>query len=57
MDLFNIKISMNTLLFDGHFIQKNEFIIQKNTQIKWGNWNPSILLGISGFQLPRFIWV
>jgi len=25
---------MNTLLFDGHFIQKNEFIIQKNTQIK-----------------------
>ena len=31
MDLFNIKIIMNTLLFDGHFIQKNEFIIQKKT--------------------------
>ena len=30
MDLFNIKISMNTLLFDGYFIQKDEFIIQKN---------------------------
>ena len=29
MDLFNIKTSMNTLLFDGYFIQKNEFIIQK----------------------------
>ena len=34
MDLFNIKISMNTLLFDGHFIQKNEFIIQKNQKIQ-----------------------
>ena len=31
MDLINIKIIMNTLLFDGHFIQKNEFIIQKKT--------------------------
>ena len=34
MNLFNIKISMNTLLFDGHFIQKNESIIQKNQKIQ-----------------------
>ena len=31
MDLFNIKISINTLLFDGHFIQKHGFIIQKKS--------------------------
>ena len=32
MDLFNNKISINTLLFDGHFIQKDEFIIQKTNK-------------------------
>ena len=35
MNLFNNKISINTLLFDGYFVQKDEFIIQKN-QIKVG---------------------
>ena len=33
MDLINIKIIMNTLLFDGHFIQKNVFMIQKKPPV------------------------
>ena len=36
MDLFNIKIIMNTLLFDGHFIQKNVFMIQKKPPVESG---------------------
>lgn len=36
MDLFNNKISINTLLFDGHFIQKDEFIIQKTNRHRQG---------------------